>query len=93
MTWSIVGIVTSLAVLGVAGWRMRRPAGFYDGAVYGMTRDTHRRYFGLELLLLLAFFATAIVHAGSVTIWLLAFAVLVAVFYLTSFLRGASEEE
>jgi hypothetical protein len=93
MAWSITGIVVTLAVLGLAWWRMRAPAGYYDGDVYAMTRQAHNRYFAIELGLLLAFVVTLVTRADRIAVWVLAVAVFVDVLYVTSFLRGASGDE
>ncbi|HVA26700.1 MAG TPA: hypothetical protein VNF68_00865, partial [Candidatus Baltobacteraceae bacterium] len=79
MVWSIAGLSTSLLVAVFAGWRSLRPAGYYDGDVYGMTRTTHLRYLGVSLLLALAFLATLVAHVEWLVFWLLAAAVLVAI--------------
>ncbi len=92
MDWSIAGLATCLAVGIFAWWRSRRPAGYYDGDVYGLTPAAHRRYGTLELLLGLLFAGTIVARADWLAVWLLAAAVLIGVFYLTSFLRGWSEE-
>lgn len=92
MVWSIAGLSTSLLVAGFAGWRSLRPAGSYDGDVYGMTRTTHQRYLGISLLLALAFLGTLVAHVEWLVFWLLAAAALLDIFYLTSFLSAWGEE-
>jgi len=93
MVWSIVGLSTCLAVAVLAWWRSRTPAGFYDGEVYGMTQRGHLRYLAIELVGGAAFLGTLLTHADTLAAWLFAAVALVDVFYLTSFLRGASEDE
>ena len=66
--------------------------GFYDGAVYGMSAREHRRFAVVELLFCLAFLVTLCLRSDEIAVWILAPAALTTVFYLTSFLRGASEE-
>ena len=92
MTWSIVGISTCLLIGVFAAWRSRQPAGGHDGEEYGMTPSAHRRYVAIELLLAALFVGTLLARADWLAVWLLAFAVLADVFYLTSFLRTWSEE-
>ncbi|MGA7745679.1 MAG: hypothetical protein WCA52_01570, partial [Candidatus Aquilonibacter sp.] len=74
--------------------RSRGSGGFYDNEVYGMTAHTHRRYALAAAAFALAFFAVGWwwPRTGA-TIWLFAAFVLFAVFYLTSYLRGASESD
>jgi len=93
MDWSIVGLSTCLLVAVFAWWRSLRPSGYYDGDVYGMTPAAHRRYVVGELVLALFFLGTLLARAEWLALWLLALAVLTDVVYLTSFLRGWSEEE
>jgi hypothetical protein len=92
MDWSITGLATCLAIAVFAWWRSRSPAGYYDGDVYGMTPAAHRRYVAIELSLALLFATTLVARVEWLAVWLLAAAVLVGVFYLTSFFRGWSEE-
>lgn len=93
MAWSIVGLCISLPIALLAWWRMRANAGFYDGEVYGMTARAHRRYLGTELLFCAVFVATLVLRVDWLAAWFLAFAVLVDVLYITSFARGALDEE
>ena len=92
MAWSIVGLSICLLIGAFAAWRSLRPAGTYDGEEYGMTPSAHRGYLAVELLLALLFVGTLVARADWLALWFLAFAVLLDVFYLTSFLRGWSEE-
>jgi hypothetical protein len=91
--WSLAGLTLSLAMLLLAWHRSRRAGGYYDAQVYGMTARTHRA-FAFVASAFAAYFAAALVlrneAAGIVGMGLYA---VVAIFYGTSFLRGASEDE
>ena len=94
MTWPIAGALASLLLAAVAYQRSRAPGGFYDRDVYGMTPVAHRRYAVLGAAFALAYLSLAgWAPQSAATIWLSAAFVLVAVFYLTSFLRGASGDD
>ena len=93
MLWSIVGLVTSLAVAALALTRSNAPGGFYDADVYGMTPLVHRRYGVIALVFALSFVGTILLRASGAVFWLLASAVLFDLFYLTSYLRGAHEDD
>jgi hypothetical protein len=90
--WSLIGLGAALAV-GATAWRRSRVAGgFYDREVYAMDVRTHRRYAWVSLGFALYFvvaYALALPAAGIAGLALYA---LVAIFYATSFLRGASDE-
>jgi hypothetical protein len=90
--WTALGIAVSLAVATAAWLRSRVAGGYYDADTYGMTSQTHIRYawcgLALALLLLASLFIPAIPVIG-----LLAVCVLVAILYLSSFLRGAQADD
>jgi hypothetical protein len=90
--WNAVGLGISVALAVAAFARAAAGAGHYDGAVYGMLPSTHRRYGAIAVGLAVAFVA-AFVWPAVPTVPLLAVAVLVAIFYLTSFLRGAEADD
>ena len=92
MAWAISGLFASLALGTFAYFRSRVPGGFYDAEVYGMTRSTHLRYMAASAVFA-AIFALAWVLKLHIEIVSLATFVLVAIFYLTSFLRGAHEDD
>ena len=90
--WKAVGILIALAVA-IAAWNRGRAAGgHYDADTYGMTPQTHRRY-ALGGLVLAALFAMSIFAPAVPATVVLAVAILVGVFYLSSFLRGAQADE
>lgn len=93
MFWSLVGLATSLAVAALAFSRSTAPGGFYDADVYGMTPQIHRRYAIAATVFAALFVGTIVVRAASAVFWLLASAVLFDLFYLTSYLRGAHEDD
>jgi hypothetical protein len=94
MGWDVAGAIASLLLALAAQARSRSAGGFYDAEVYGMTPYSHRRYALIALGFALAFFAVARWWPRSAaTIWVFAAFVLFAVFYLTSYLRGAYESD
>jgi hypothetical protein len=94
MGWDVAGAIASLLLALAAQARSRSAGGFYDAEVYGMTPYSHRRYALIALGFALAFFAVARWWPRSAaTIWVFAAFVLFAVFYLTSYLRGADESD
>ncbi len=93
VTLSVLGGALS-GIIGVfALFRAFRPGGYYDADVYGMTAATHRAYAALSWGFFVAFVFTRWFRAGTIAFYLLAAFVLVALFYLTSFLRGAHEDD
>jgi hypothetical protein len=94
MSWELAGALASILLAAAAYVRSRGSGGFYDNEVYGMTALSHRRYALAAAAFALAFFAVGWwwPRTGA-TIWLFAAFVLFAVFYLTSYLRGASESD
>lgn len=88
-----VGAFVSLLLAAAAYLRSRGTGGFYDRDVYGMTEASHRRYALMALAFGVAFAIAAEWFAGIATVWLYAGFVLFAVFYLTSYLRGAHEDD
>jgi len=89
--WNAAGLGISVVVAIAAFARALSRAGHYDGA-YGMTPSTHRRYGYAALALALAF-AAGFAWPPMPTVALLGAAVLLALFYLTSFLRGAEADD
>jgi hypothetical protein len=94
MSWELAGALASVLLAAAAYLRSRGNGGFYDAEVYGMTAATHRRYAVAGAIFAIGFFALAVAAPGGpATIWLFAAFVLVAVFYVTSYLRGASDDD
>jgi hypothetical protein len=79
--------------LSVTAWRRSAvPAGYYDGQVYGMTPATHRRYAMVAIGFAVAFALAAAARFDTGAIVALALFVPVAIFYMSSFVRGAEDE-
>lgn len=93
MGWSVWGAAAAGIIAAFAYGRSRVHGGFYDSDIYGMTPKTHRAYAAVAALFALAFSTCAIARAGTIAVWILAPFVLFALFYLTSFLRGAHEDD
>ncbi|HEX3369577.1 MAG TPA: hypothetical protein VHS56_08385 [Candidatus Cybelea sp.] len=93
MIYDAIGIVLALGIA-LGAWRnSARGGGYYDREVYGMNPATHVRY-ALISLAFAGFFIVAYVLAlRSAGIVALALYALLALFYLTSFLRGAAEPD
>lgn len=89
----IAGFVVASLLGAFAYIRSRRPGGFYDREIYGMIPRTHRTYAAISLLFALAFGVSARWFADVATVWLYAAFVLFGIFYLTSYLRGAQEDD
>ena len=91
MFYSAAGLVLSLGIAAIALRRSRSRGGYYEGEVYGMSRTTHVVY-GAIGVAFAAFFCAALwrglVSAGIAALALYA---VISLFYLSSFLRGASD--
>jgi hypothetical protein len=93
MAYTIAGLLLALGITVAATLSSRSAPGFYAGQWYGMNAVAHRRYAAVSLAFAV-FFALAYAY-GSVaagTAGLALYAV-IAVFYLSSFLRGASDRD
>jgi hypothetical protein len=89
--WSLLGLALALFVC-IAAWRRSIGAGgFYDTQVYGMTSKAHRRYALGSLAFAVYFAVTFGLGADTAGIAGLMLYALIAAFYGTSFLRGATE--
>jgi hypothetical protein len=91
--WSVLGLVASGIIALIAFRRSRAPGGFYDADVYEMTAANHRTYAGVFIAFGAAFSLSIPLGTGTLRFWLLASFAFVAIFYLTSFLRGAHEDD
>ena len=92
MMWSIFGLILALLVAAVAWKSSHAPGGFYAREVYAMDAAAHRRYAFLSLAFALYFAIAYGIHRDAAGIAGLALYALIAIFYATSFLRGASDE-
>lgn len=91
--WSMLGLFISLALALLALNRSRAAGGFYDSAVYAMTSAAHKRYAWVSLCFALFFVFTLVRRHEDLALWGFAALTLVAIFYLTSFLRGFSDSD
>lgn len=91
--WGIAGLGLSAITCAVAAWHAGAGSqGYYESGVYGMTRRTHGWYAAVSLGLA-ALFAVSYFRTVVPPVPLLAVAVLVAIFYFTSFLRGFVDQD
>lgn len=94
MLANAAGALAALLLAAGAYLRSHARGGFYDAEVYGMTPAVHRRYAAAGALFVALFLLAALVPAfGIATIWLWTAFVLFAVFYGSSYLRGAHEDD
>lgn len=90
--WSWIGFSLAVALATVAWYRSRASGSYYDADVYAMTGRTHRAYAVAGLAFALFFVVTLALHwDGAGIAGLTAYAV-VAIFYATSYLQGASDD-
>lgn len=91
--WNIGGLALALFIAGIAFKRSRARGGYYDAEVYAMVPSTHRRYAAVSLAFAL-FFALALAFRAQLAgIAGLAIYAVVALLYLTSFLRGYADAD
>jgi hypothetical protein len=93
MIWSVLGTAGSGIMAIFAMLRSRTPGGYYDADVYGMTPRTHFAYAAVAWVFFIAFIFTRWFRAGTISFYIFAAFVLFALFYGTSFLRGAHEDD
>jgi len=91
--WNIGGLALALFIAATAYARSRARGGYYDAQLYGMEPSTHRRYAAVSLAFALFFAAALGLHAQFGGIVLLAIYAAIALFYLTSFLRGYADND
>ncbi len=90
--WSLIGLLLAAGIAALAWRRSRRSGGYYDSQVYAMTARTHRAY-ALASLAFAVFFAAALaLRLDAAGVAALALYAVVAIFYIASFRRGASDE-
>lgn len=82
----------ALTVAATAWRRSRSHGGFYDRETYGMDSASHLKYAALSLAFAGYFAATFARGLEAAGIAGLALYALIAIFYATSFLQGASDE-
>lgn len=91
--WNIAGGIGAILVGSLAWWRSRAPGSFYDREIYAMTSRTHGAYAAGSLVFFVLFAMAAAFRVGTIGVWLFGAFVLFALFYVTSFLRGAHEDD
>ena len=91
--WIAIGLVLSV-LLAAWSWRnAARSRGYYATQVYVMTGAAHRRYAAAFLAFALLFALAWALRATALGLYALAPFALLAIFYGSSFLRGAEESE
>jgi hypothetical protein len=93
MAYTIGGLILALGITIAAAVRSRSAGGFYAEQWYGMSPAVHLRYAAVSLAFA-AFFGASYAY-GQTTAGIagLALYALIAVFYLSSFLRGAPDRD
>ena len=93
MAYTIAVLVLALGITVTALLRSRSAGGFYAEQWYAMSAALHRRYAAISLAFS-AFFAVSYAYGlATAGIAGLALYALIAVFYLSSFLRGAPDRD
>ncbi|HEY1977230.1 MAG TPA: hypothetical protein VGG89_11815 [Candidatus Baltobacteraceae bacterium] len=83
----------ALFLAGVAFVRSRSRGGYYDAELYGMVPSTHRRYAAVSLAFAFFFAIALALRAEPAGIVLLSVYAVIALLYLTSFLRGYADTD
>jgi hypothetical protein len=92
--WDGVGLLLCGIAVAIAVVKSRRPSGgYYERDVYGMLPRTHVRYAFISAFFAALFAAQLAGVLPVPDVPLLAVYVLVFVFYVSSFVRGFSDEE
>jgi hypothetical protein len=91
--WNIGGLALALLIAGIALVRSRARGGYYDAEVYHMVPSTHRRYAAVSLAFAFFFGTAAALGLQLAGMVALCFYAVVALFYLTSFLRGYADAD
>lgn len=91
--WNIGGLALALFIAGVAFLRSRTRGGYYDAELYGMLPPSHRRYAGISLAFALFFAIAWVLRAQTAGLIALAIYAVIALLYVTSFLRGYADND
>lgn len=91
--WNVVGLALALLMAGIAFFRSGARGGYYDAELYGMGPSTHRRYVAVSLAFALFFAVAWTMRAETAGLVLLSIYAVIALFYLTSFLRGYADND
>lgn len=89
--WNIGGLALALFIAAIAFLRSRRRGGYYDAELYGMVPGVHRRYAAVSLAFAFLFAAAWALRAQTAGFVALAIYAVIALLYLTSFLRGYAD--
>ena len=91
--WSATGLAVALTVGAMALMRLRARSGnFYETELYGISASTYRRYALVSGIFALSFLASFFWSAVP-PVPLLAVYALIAILFLSSFIRGAVGED
>ena len=91
--WNVVGIALALSIAAIAIVRSRTRGGYYDSQLYGMVPETHRRYAIISLAFALFFGVSYAFRAETAGLVALAIYAVIALLYLTSFIRGYADND
>lgn len=91
--WNIGGLALALFIAAIAFLRSRTRGGYYDAELYGMSPSTHRRYAAISLAFALFFAIAWSLHARAPGLVALAIYAVIALLYVTSFLRGYADND
>jgi hypothetical protein len=89
--WNLIGTAAALAIALLAWLRSRAAGGFYAAGVYGMSPVIHRRYAIAGLAFAAGFAVAFALNATTAGLAGLAIFAVIAILYLSSFVRGASD--
>ena len=91
--WNVGGFALALFIAGMAWKRSRSRGGYYDAELYGMVPSTYQRYAAVSLAFAFFFATAAALQMQAAGLFALAIFAVIALFYLTSFLRGYAEND
>ncbi len=91
--WNMGGLALALFIAAIAFLRSRTRGGYYDAELYGMAPSIHRRYAAISLAFALFFAIAWGLHAQASGLVALAIYAVIALLYLTSFLRGYADTD
>jgi hypothetical protein len=89
--WNLIGVAAALGIAVFAWQRSRAAGGFYAAGVYGMSPIIHRRYAIAGLAFAACFALAFALHATFAGLTVFALFAVIAILYLSSFVRGASD--
>jgi hypothetical protein len=89
--WNLIGAAASLGIATLAWRQTRTRGGFYAEGVYGMAPSTHQAYAIVSLVFAVGFAVAFALRATFTGLAALAVYAVIAILYLSSFIRGASD--